>query len=216
MSNGIHHPPQPSGPHPNGTPNSVPFPGNAPQPNGIPGPSTGLPGPPPGQNPPQFMPNQRPGPPPQRGANGVPFPSPTMANSPPHNPGAPQPNMGGGVGTNTPLTQMNNRTGMLPPAGPQGPMGNPQHTPQQGFQPLGRSPSGPASPASNLTGQSPSMPPRPPPGAPGMMPNTQSQLDMEINRIPPQMLMRVKVDLGIGEKDMGQMTIEDKVRACGA
>ena len=57
------------------------------------------------------------------------------------------------------------------------------------------------------------MPPRPPPGAPGMMPNTQSQLDMEINRIPPQMLMRVKVDLGIGEKDMVEMAIEDKVRA---
>ena len=92
----IHHPPQPSGPHPNGTPNSVPFPGNAPQPNGIPGPSTGLPGRPPGQNTPQFMPNQRPGPPQQRGANGVPFSSAKIANPTPHNSGAPQRNMGGG------------------------------------------------------------------------------------------------------------------------
>ena len=57
------------------------------------------------------------------------------------------------------------------------------------------------------------MPPRLPPG---MMPNPQLQLDAEINRIPPQILMRVKVGLGIGDKDMSQTTIEDQVRACGA
>ena len=37
-----------------------------------------------------------------------------------------------------------------------------------------------------------------------------------INRILPQMPMRDKADLEIGEKDMGQMTIEDMVRAGGA
>ena len=49
-----------------------------------------------------------------------------------------------------------------------------------------------------------------------MISNVQLQLDAEMNRIPPQILMRVKVDLGIGDKDMSQMTIEDKVRACVA
>lgn len=135
----------------NGAQSTIPFPGNAPQPNGVPGTSAGPPGPTgpqPSQNASQTMPNQRPGPPQRMPAGN--YQSPTMAHSPPNPPPGSQPiNTMGAVGTNQPLTQMNmtnQQRAMLPPNGP--PMGSTQQTPQPAFQSLvGRSPSNPGSPA---------------------------------------------------------------------
>ena len=112
----------------------------------------------------------------------------------------------GPVGANQPLTQMN-RGNMPPPNGPQGPMGTPQQTPQPAFQQfVGRSPSNPGSPAqNNLMHPSPSMSHRQPPGMP------QPSLEMELNRIPPPVLQRLKQDIGLAEKDVTAMTHEEKV-----
>ncbi|KAI0676144.1 hypothetical protein C8Q78DRAFT_964327 [Trametes maxima] len=203
--NGVVHQPPP-GTLPNGVQNAVPFPGNAPQPNGVPGTSAGPPGgvPPPQANgpAPQHAQGQRPVAPQQRAPNGAPFQSPTMAHSPPNVSGGPQqgnPASGiGPVGANAPLTQM--RSNMPPP--PTGPMGNPQHTPQPQYQLVGRSPSNPGSPASALTARSPSLANR----------LTPEFLNSEMSRIPPQLMAKLKQDMGpaYADKDPSTFTYEEK------
>lgn len=160
---------------PNGT--QVPFPGNAP--NGMP-----LPGPA-GQQP---IPNQR------RMANGAPpFQSPTMAHSPPNAPQAPGTGL---VGANTPLTQMANARGTMPP---------PQQTPQPGFAQLGRSPSNPSSPANPMmTGRSPSLAPRQPPLV---------DLNQQFGQIPQQAMLKLKADIGAADRNVLSLSAEEKVRA---
>ncbi|KAI8985655.1 hypothetical protein BD414DRAFT_537151 [Trametes punicea] len=201
------HGPQPqSATMPNGAPHAVSFPGNASQANGVPGSSAGPPGgapPPPQAHVAHMVPGQRP--PQQRGVNGGQFQSPTMAHSSPNMQGGPQQgNPAGGmgpIGTNPPLTQM--RGNMLPPSGPTGPMGNPQHTPQPAYQQLvGRSPSNPGSPASAMTARSPSLAHRQPP--------TVEMLNAEINRMPPPTLQKIKQDMGLGDKDVASFTPEEK------
>ncbi|KAI0737354.1 hypothetical protein C8Q80DRAFT_330501 [Daedaleopsis nitida] len=203
---------------PNGThQNTVPFPGNAPQPNGIPGSSAGPPvsagssqppGMPPGLTNQRVMPPQQ-----QRAMNGAPpFQSPTMAHSPPNAPGAHPPNTIGSmgpVGTNQPLTQIGNSSrpgAMHPPTGPPVPMAGQQPTPQSGYPQLGRSPSNPGSPAqNNMVHQSPSFAARQPPG----------NIDMELHRIPPPTLQKIKQDMNMGDKDSNLMTMEEKQQVVG-
>ncbi|KAI0331696.1 hypothetical protein GY45DRAFT_601182 [Cubamyces sp. BRFM 1775] len=192
---------------PNGAPNSIPFPGNASQANGVQGTSSGPPGvapPPPQGNAPHLVQGQRP---PQRGVNGGQFHSPTMAHSPPNaQGGTQQSNPVGGmgpVGTNPPLTQINNRGNMPPPSGPIASMGTPQHTPQPAYQQLvKRSPSNPGSPASAMTARSPSMSNRQPP----ML----EMLNTEILRMPPPTLQQLKQEMGLGDKDTAALTLEEK------
>ncbi|KAI0653019.1 hypothetical protein C8Q70DRAFT_656777 [Cubamyces menziesii] len=192
---------------PNGAPNSIPFPGNATQANGVQGTSAGPPGvaPPPSQgNAPHLVQGQRP---PQRGLNGGLYHSPTMAHSPPNTQGGSQQGSAvggmGPVGTNPPLTQINNRGNMPPPSGPVASMGTPQHTPQPAYQQLvKRSPSNPGSPGSAMTARSPSMSNRQPPMV--------DMLNAEIMRIPPPMLPQLKQEMGLGDKDMAALSVEEK------
>ena len=140
--------------------------------------------------------------------NGAPFQSPQMAHSPPNTQpgGAPPHNPMAPVGQNQPLTQMN-RGQMHPPNGPPGAQQTPQ---QQAFQNLhGRSSSNPGSPAVQA---SPSMAHRQVSGVTGMMPISPEMLLNELNRIPPPTLHKLKQDLGIGDKDINALTMEEKVR----
>lgn len=47
------------------------------------------------------------------------------------------------------------------------------------------------------------------------MQHRQINPDMEINRIPPQVLQKLKQDLSMGDKEVAAMTLEEKVQALG-
>lgn len=53
-----------------------------------------------------------------------------------------------------------------------------------------------------MTQRSPAIPPR----------QTLDVLNVEINRIPPPLLSKLKQDLGFGDKDPNALTIDEKVR----
>ncbi|PCH36427.1 hypothetical protein WOLCODRAFT_140416 [Wolfiporia cocos MD-104 SS10] len=162
------------------------FPGGA-QPNGVPAPAgaAGSAASQQLQNMQQIIPGQRPG------------------NAPPTGQQPPAPTMGGPQ----PLTQMNSiRGGMLPPNGPQGPMGS-QQTPQQSFQQLGRSPSASGSPPQNNTMTTPSP----------LMANRQPPFrSAEYNQLlaqPPHMLAQLKQEAGVpGDKELLSLTDDEKNR----
>lgn len=199
------------GPMPNGAPGSMSFPMSGPQPNGMPGSSAGpsvAPGTP--QQPQTgfqpMLPGQRPGVPQQRGPNnGPPFQSPTMAHSPQNSgvaPGQQQPPAIGQVGPSPHMSHMQRSGNMLPPNGQQQ-AGNPA------FQQLHRPPSRTASPSNIMTQPSPSMANRQPQGG---MPAQEASLNNELARMPPQLVTALRQELGLADKDLQSLTIEDKQR----
>lgn len=183
-----------TGPIAGPTANGSPFPGGVP--NGISAPTnTGHPG----QRP---LPASQ-----QRPTNGVgPYSSPTMAHSP-QNPGGSGQQTPGGMGSGqTPLTQMNR--GAMPP-----PNVNAQGTGGQGpFGQIGRSPSQPGSPGQAVMppGPSPLLAARQPQGMHAQI--NETNINAEISRIPPNILMSLKQEIGLGDKDLPSLTLDDKVR----
>ncbi|KAJ6624852.1 hypothetical protein B0H10DRAFT_1871923 [Mycena sp. CBHHK59/15] len=181
-----------------------------PQPNGImPGPSV----PPMGQQP--FLGQQRLplGGPPRPPNGGPPFQSPTMAHSPP-NPGQQQSQTPQQPQhAQPPMGQLGppHRGGMLPP-GQQG-MNPGQQTPTASYQPLtGRPPSRTSTPQSGImTHPSPSMAPRQP-MVPGTDPRDVNGINNELQNIPNQIFNMLKQELGLGDKNIHSLTLQDKQR----
>lgn len=157
----------------------------------------------------------------QRAPNGAPFQSPTMAHSPQHsgNPPGVMPNQSmvgvpGMVGSQPPLTQMNNRGNMPPPGTPGGPpsmMGQPGthgQAPQQGFPPLGSQPGSPAN-QGNMAGPSPSMAHRQPQG--GAPQQSVNDLNRDLSQINASSLTAFKNEVGLADKDFPSLTVDEKV-----
>ncbi|KAJ7460737.1 hypothetical protein FB451DRAFT_1563197 [Mycena latifolia] len=207
----------PNGVIPNGIPpgNGQPpgptaFVGGPMQPNGI------MPGPPapPGMGP-QFMPQRPPtmGGPPRAPNGGPPFQSPTMAHSPP-NPG--QQSQPPQQHPPPPMGQLGPpQRGMLPPGqqgmnmGQQGMPG--QQTPTPSYQNLaGRPPSRTSTPQ-GMMNPSPSMAPRQP-MMPGGDPRQEMNSNNELQAIPLQVVNMLKADLGMGDKNIHSLTLQDKQR----
>jgi hypothetical protein len=202
------------GPIPNGAPGPMSFPmqGPGPQQNGIPGTPGGPPAPgsTPQQQQPGFqpmLPGQRPGGPQQRGPNnGPPFQSPTMAPQIPGGvPGQQQPPAMGQLGPSPHLAHMPRGGNMLPPNGQ-------QQATNPAFQQLQRPPSRTASPSNMLTQVSPSMASR---QTPGSMPNTaqEASLQNELSKIPGPVLMALRHETGLGDRDVNTLSVDEKV-AC--
>jgi hypothetical protein len=206
-------------------PGPGPFPnlgGPGPQPNGIPPqPTSQLASLLPNQRGTSGGPQQGPLPPPQR-QNGPFHPSPTMANSPQANQGQQpqqtppqqqqhpqahgQPPMGQlGAPGPSPHMQHLNRA-MPPPQGLNQPSGN---TPNPAFAQLGRPPSRATTPGGqpNMMQPSPSLSARQMGGS-GMM-----NPEIELRMIPMQMLQLLRAELGLGDRDINQMTPAEKVGA---
>lgn len=206
----------PNGVMPNGIPqgNGQPpgptaFVGGGMQPNGM---MSGPPQPPGmgaqfmGQRPPQM------GGPPRAPNGGPPFQSPTMAHSPP-NPGQqPQPPQQHGA---PPMGQLGPpHRGMLPP-GQQGmnpgqPGMNPgQQTPTSSYQNIGGRPPSRSSTPQGMMNPSPSMVSRQP-MVPGGDPREMN--NNELQSIPMGVVNVLKADLGLGDKNIHQLTLHDKQR----
>ncbi|KAJ7626296.1 hypothetical protein DFH06DRAFT_737563 [Mycena polygramma] len=210
--NGIGPPPRfaPNGVMPNGIPPGNPQPpgptafAGGPMPNGI------IPGggpPPPGMGQQPFMGGQ-PRPPltgQARAPNGgAPFQSPTMAHSPPNHGQQSQPPQNPHA---PPMGQLGPpRGGMLPP-GQQG-MNPGQQTPTPYGNISGRPPSRTSTPQSMMQ-PSPSMTSRQP-----MMgdPRQDMNITNELNTIPIQVLNMLKSELGLGDKNINTLTLQDKSR----
>jgi hypothetical protein len=194
-------------------PTSFPIPAPGPQSNGILA-ASGLSSAGVSSQPPNFpqMPGQRPPGPQQRGSNGMPFQSPTLSHAP---------NPSGQQHQQAPMGQLGpsqhipmNRSGMLPPNGPQG-MNNPgvMGSMQQGqtsasFQQ--RPPSRTASPSNMMSHTSPSLMARQvgmPSGPNPMLVN----LENEFRQIPTPILTPLKQELGLVDKDVPSLTHDDKV-----
>ncbi|KZT07215.1 uncharacterized protein LAESUDRAFT_725118 [Laetiporus sulphureus 93-53] len=138
---------------------------------------------------------------------------PLLAGQRPNGAAGPQTNSAsaiGQMGASQPLTQMNARSGMPPPGGPQGSLA-PGQVPQNMFPQIGRSPSQPGSPAQNgmMPSRSPSMAARQPPNMPG---NAQQMQDVELHRFPPELLRMVKQEAGVGDRDLSILTPDEKQR----
>lgn len=203
------------GPVPNGAPGpmSFPMPGSGPQQNGIPGTPGGPPAPgstPQQQQQPGFqpmLPGQRPGGPQQRGpSNGPPYQSPTMAHQIPGGvPGQQQPPAMGQLGPSPHVAHMARGSNMLPPNGQ-------QQATNPAFQQLQRPPSRTASPSNMMAQVSPSMASR---QTPGGMPNAalEASLLSELLKIPGSVLMALKQETGLGDRDTNMLSVDEKV-AC--
>lgn len=213
------------GPIPAGAPGGMPFAMSGPgsQPNGIPGSSatpsaSGGPLQPPGGFQPGLS-SQRPMAPQQRGPNGMgSFQSPTMAHSPQ--------NTGGPPGQqHPPMSQLGPsphmaplHRGMMPPNGMQGMAGTGgipgQQTPNPGFPQMGRPPSrsGTGTPGKNMMMQpSPSMSARQIPMTAADMRQMENAINQDIHRFDPGMLMSLKNEVGLGDKDLPSLSLDDKV-----
>ncbi|KAA1470287.1 hypothetical protein DENSPDRAFT_879600 [Dentipellis sp. KUC8613] len=206
-------PPQgPPGPQP-----GMPMGGVPPQQNGMPGHPgpPGAPGMPPQNFPPQGPPGQRP-PQQQRNPNGAPpFQSPTMAPSPQQ--------QQGGMGRSPHMNTLGGRGGMPPPHGPgsQGQPGSAHQTPTPSFQQVGRPPSRQGTPQHNMNTPnphphpSPSMANRMPPGA-GPRQQQDARLEVQVNsewaQLTNDIIGQAKLDVGLGEKEATQLSIQEKQR----
>lgn len=198
------------GPMPNGAPGAMSFPmgPNSPM-NGVQG--NPVVGQPPSTSFQPMLAGQRPsGPPQQRGpGNGPPFQSPTMAHSP-QNPGSlqQQPPPMSQLGQSPHMQNMQQRGNMLPPnGGAQGP----QQASNPAFQQMQpRPPSRTASP-SNMMQPSPSMQPRAP--QMGTLPNAQVEqgINSELAKIPQQIIAQLKIEVGLGDKEVAAMNLEERV-----
>lgn len=191
----------------NGAPGSTSFPTGLPhQQNGMPGTSTGPPAP--SSAPPQagnyMLMNSRTGGAQQRGpVSAPPFgQSPTMVHSPQANggaPGQPPPPMSQ-LGPSPHMQHMQRGGNMMPPNGVQGlPQGNNPsfHNPQ-------RPPSRTASPGGMPPQQSPSMTARRTPGS-------APEANIENTGIPANLVNACKQELGLGNRDFGTLSIDEKV-----
>lgn len=199
------------GPMPNGPPGAMSFPmGSGAPMNGVQG--NPVSGQPPSTNFQPILAGQRAsGPPQQRGpGSGPPFQSPTMAHSP-QNPGnLQQPPPMSQLGQSPHMPNMQQRGNMLPPNGAQGP----QQAPNPAFQQMQqRPPSRTASP-SNMMQPSPSMQPRAAPMM-GTLPNAQVEhgINTELAKIPPQIIAQLKAEVGLGDKEVAAMNLEERVSA---
>ncbi|KAF7309511.1 hypothetical protein MIND_00321900 [Mycena indigotica] len=140
--------------------------------------------------------------PPRPPNGGPPFQSPTMAHSPPNSVQPPQnqsqPPMGG-----------LHRGSMLPPGIAPQPTPAP-YPPNMGGRPP--SPTGRTStPQPGMVHQSPSMAPRQPP-MPGNMANAEMALNGELQSLPPQLLSVIKHELGLTDKSIPMLTMQEKQR----
>ncbi|KAG2364676.1 hypothetical protein BDR07DRAFT_1608004 [Suillus spraguei] len=197
-----------SGPMQNGAQGPMSFPMNGPQTNGIPMSSGGPPGQP--GNFSQLLPGQqRPGGPQRPNGTGPPFQSPTMSHSP-HitggNPGSgpqhPQP-MNQLVGPSGQLTNLNR-----PMHPSNSSLGSAPQTQTPPFS-MGRSPSRPGTPSQGgVMQRSPSLVAR---QTPSNDPNL-AMLHQELGRLPPDVVSAVKGQLGLGDKDMSSLSMQDKQR----
>jgi len=130
-----------------------------------------------------------------------------MAHSPqtpgPQGPPPPGSAMGAPMGSSQPMSRT-----MPPPNGPQAPIGSALQTPQQAFQSLAGASSNPGSPANpgSMPGRSPSMAQRQ-----VNNPHDIQAINKELTTYEFAVLHNIKNEIGLSNKELSSLTIEEKV-----